>query len=90
MRVSPTYGDTQTAPVGSRPDGASWVGAMDVSGNVWEWTSTAYRDYPYTQEDEQPNNQDISRIWRGGSFYDPADGLRSADRLIRDPSGSLQ
>jgi formylglycine-generating enzyme required for sulfatase activity len=24
----------ETAPVGSRPDGASWVGAMDISGNV--------------------------------------------------------
>jgi|GEM_PF-6200583 len=85
----PTYGDTQTAPVGSRPDGASWVGAMDMSGNVWEWTSTAWGDYPYTQEDEQPNNSDISRVFRGGSFgnseYDYE--LRSAVRNDWDPTG---
>ena len=26
-----------TAEVGSKPNGASWVGALDMSGNVWEW-----------------------------------------------------
>ena len=26
-------------PVGSLPDGASWVGALDMSGNAMEWTS---------------------------------------------------
>jgi formylglycine-generating enzyme required for sulfatase activity len=46
-------------PVGSRPAGASWVGALDMSGNVFQWTSTAaseadpvkevqkYYRYPY-------------------------------------------
>ena len=83
----PTYGDNRTAPVGSRPDGASWVGAMDMSGNVWEWTSTAYLDYPYTQEDEQPNNSNISRVLRGGSFVDSAGDLRSANRGYVYPAG---
>ena len=81
----PTYGDNRTARVGSRPDGASWVGAMDMSGNVWEWTSTAYLDYPYTQQDEQTNNRDLTRVVRGGSFDDPAINLRSA---FRDDWGS--
>jgi formylglycine-generating enzyme required for sulfatase activity len=52
----PTYGDTETAPVGSRPDGASWVGAMDMSGNVWERVSTIYGvddgDYNFSGDGE--------------------------------------
>ncbi len=33
-----------------RPEGASWVGAMDMAGSVWEWTSTRYDDLDYSQQ----------------------------------------
>ena len=36
-------GYARTAPVGSYPDGASWVGALDMAGNVWEWTAGLVR-----------------------------------------------
>ena len=26
-----------TFPVGSFPEGASWCGALDMAGNVWQW-----------------------------------------------------
>ena len=86
----PTYGDTQTAPVGSRPDGASWVGAMDMSGNLYEWTHTRYDPYPYEEGDNGYNSGDVSnRVLRGGSFNDPAYFLRSADRDHWLPADSL-
>jgi len=34
----------------ARPGGASWVGALDLSGNVYEWTSTRYDDLDYSQQ----------------------------------------
>lgn len=76
------YGGESTASVGSRPDGASWVGALDMSGNVWEWTSTMYADYPYVETDGRENmeNEISIRVLRGGSAYNYRYYLRSAVR----------
>ncbi len=63
-------GYESTAPVGSYPDGASWVGALDMSGNVWEWTSSIYADYPYDTADgrEDAGATSERRGLRGGSW----------------------
>jgi formylglycine-generating enzyme required for sulfatase activity len=34
------------APVGCCPSGAAACGAMDMVGNVWEWTTSHYERYP--------------------------------------------
>jgi formylglycine-generating enzyme required for sulfatase activity len=64
-----------TAEVGSRPAGVSWVGAEDLSGNVWEWVSSLYQDYPYDEQDgretEGGDITDFKVILRGGSWLDP-------------------
>lgn len=60
--------NNQTSPVGSRPQGVSWVGAYDLSGNVWEWVSSLYRPYPYHAGDgrEDPDDTTGHRVFRGG------------------------
>jgi formylglycine-generating enzyme required for sulfatase activity len=62
----------QTADVDSHPDGASWVGAFNMSGNVLEWTSSLFREYPYDANDgrELVTDDGSARVVRGGSFYD--------------------
>jgi formylglycine-generating enzyme required for sulfatase activity len=84
--------------VGSRQGGVSWVGAYDMSGNVWEWTNTIYdnaqftREFPYpyaTDDGREDNKTDVYfiRVMRGGSFQVGEFGLRSAYRY---PSGSIE
>lgn len=79
-------GTRQTAPVGSREGGMSWVGAMDMSGNVWEWVGSLYQSYPYTANNEDINDNTSSRVLRGGSWSEPANIVRSAYRGRSTPS----
>jgi formylglycine-generating enzyme required for sulfatase activity len=77
--------ESTTAEVGSRPGGASWVGALDMSGNVGEWTSSIFMDYPYDATDGREDNNDkmIPRVLRGGSYDLGAVSLRAAARTGR-------
>jgi len=64
-------GLTNTLPVGSYPNGASPYGALDMTGNVWEWTSSYYQDDYYTAMPENnPSGPEsgTNRIVRGGSW----------------------
>jgi formylglycine-generating enzyme required for sulfatase activity len=76
-------GYAQLAPVGSYFGGASWVGALDMSGNLWEWTSTIYSfPYPYNATDGRENLNDINskRVLRGGSWNWVAADTRTTAR----------
>ncbi len=67
-----------TTPVGIFPDGASLCGALDMAGNVEEWTSDWF--YPYLGFDQ--GDLDFSHetwVCRGGAF-DGVDTLRCARR----------
>ncbi|MBI3962874.1 MAG: SUMF1/EgtB/PvdO family nonheme iron enzyme [Deinococcus sp.] len=74
-------GYIDTAPGGSFPLGASPSGALEMAGNVREWTSSLYWPYPYVSTDgrEDPHAAG-TRAVHGGSFNDDAFSLRAANR----------
>ncbi len=61
-------------------------GLHDTHGNVWEWTRSLDRPYPYDADDGR--NAPIAtgrRVVRGGSWYDRPQRCRSAYRLSYQP-----
>jgi len=62
----------RSATVGERAGNISWVGAMDMSGNIWEWLSSLHEPYPYDASDgrERDTGADLTvrRLVRGGAW----------------------
>ncbi|QZL09283.1 formylglycine-generating enzyme family protein (plasmid) [Streptomyces sp. BHT-5-2] len=59
-----------TSPVGAFPEGRSWCGALDMAGNVEEYTSSTYGPYPGGEivHDDLYRRLGAYRIARGGAF----------------------
>jgi formylglycine-generating enzyme required for sulfatase activity len=87
-----------TFPVGSFPQGASWCGALDMAGNVWQWCqdwydATYYQTLPVT-DPPGPEAGAVSglasteprRVLRGGAYALPAAVCRSASRIRDKPA----
>jgi len=76
-----------TSPVGNYE--ANPFGLYDTVGNVWEWTCSEYED-KYSGKElrciEKSPSQSISLSLRGGSWYNGARGVRSADRNRNTPT----
>ena len=68
-----------TAPVGSYPNGASPYNALDMSGNVAEWTDSPYDPYPGNTEYIGDDNTQIM-VFRGGSWFSESWSMRSSFR----------
>ena len=76
-----------TMPVGRcSPEGDSPYEVADMAGNVWEWTSSLHRDYPYRADDGREDlSSSDSRVLRGGSFLSSKEFARSVFRGLNNP-----
>jgi sulfatase modifying factor 1 len=81
-------GTDQTLAVGSKPKGKSAYGALDMSGNVWEWTADRYERDLSTAPTTNPTGSADSktRVSKGGGFDSSGEvKLRASDRLYSMP-----
>lgn len=84
------------SPIGVFPEGDTPEGISDMSGNVWEWTSSAWGEnsqipffaYPYTTKDGREDHDTsgkLRRVVRGGSMLNTAPTTRTAFRGVTLP-----
>ncbi len=86
----------KTFPVGSFPEGASWCGALDMAGNVWQWCKDYYgsKYYASSPVDDPPGpdtgesfpGRGLYWILRGGSWDSGASICRCSVRGYSGPS----
>ena len=74
----------RTTAVGCYPQGASWCEALDMSGNVWEWTRSAWANVDRANEIDIINNSAYVSI-RGGSWNFNRSDARCAYRFGNGP-----
>ncbi len=79
----------RTFPVGSFPEGASWCGALDMAGNVFQWCKDwlDVRYYASSPTDDPPGaGSGSERVLRGGGWDNMARRCRSSYRRTLDPA----
>ena len=82
-------GFVTSAPVGSFPRNKSPYGAMDMAGNVWEWTHDWHGETFYARASvRDPYNTKVTgfKVLRGGSWHFAGNGARAAFRYLHSPS----
>lgn len=83
-------GGLQPVGAGVRSSGASWTGALDLAGSVWEWTADWADDTYYASLEDGALDppgpaEGTLRVVRGGSWSDPAPLMAATSRAHRNP-----
>jgi len=64
----------------------NYFDVYDMHGNVWEWTRSNYKPYPYKDDDGRNDlNHNDKKVVRGGSWYDRPYRATSSYRLPYRP-----
>lgn len=76
----------ETSPVGDfSPNGDTPEGVVDMVGNVWEWTNSIFRSYPYDANDGRESREATGfRVLRGASWINDANVTQGISRLDGD------
>ena len=70
---------------GPKPAGDGPYGNADLAGNVWEWTGSLYKPYPYDAGDGREDAAaEGFRALRGGSWLCRRGYARAAYRLLSE------
>jgi formylglycine-generating enzyme required for sulfatase activity len=79
-----------TSAVGLFPSGQAVCEAADMAGNVWEWTMSAYANYPYDPKDGREKFEGSGAlVLRGASWHGSAGDARCAYRGCGSPYFSV-
>jgi formylglycine-generating enzyme required for sulfatase activity len=77
-----------TTAVGCFPTSINSDGLLDMAGNVWEWTRSAYKPYPYDPADGRESESSPTQkrfTLRGGGWLNPPMLLRAPYRHVSSP-----
>ncbi|MCC7451389.1 MAG: SUMF1/EgtB/PvdO family nonheme iron enzyme [Anaerolineae bacterium] len=82
---TPSHGTT--TPVGTySPAGDGPFGHGDLLGQVWEWTNSAFKAYPYVETDGREDRYSPERrVLRGGNWSDGKYANRATTRYLYEP-----
>lgn len=90
LRMEPLLNNRGPLPVGSLAEGASPYGALDMAGNAFEWTASAFLPYPYRLgEGREAAPDPVEVALRGGGWaYDNVGFFRTDTRSRIKPVAS--